>query len=64
MNAQELLIHESSQWQAVERVHARVVHSLRVFDLALLLEREILGQVTTLVVAAQQEERVRVQDFH
>lgn len=33
MDAQELLVHQGSQGQAVKGVHARVVHALRVFDL-------------------------------
>ncbi len=31
MDAEKLLVHERRQRQAVERVHARVIHSLRVF---------------------------------
>ena len=61
VHAQELLVHEGGERQAVEGVHARVVHALRVLDLALLLEGEVLGEVAALVVAAQQEERARVQ---
>ncbi|KAI8035088.1 hypothetical protein M5D96_012181 [Drosophila gunungcola] len=63
VHAQELLVHERRQRQAVERVHAGVVHALRVLDLALLLEGEVLGQVPALVVAAQQEQRLRIGDL-
>lgn len=34
VDAEELLVHEGGQGQAVERLHARVVHALRVLDLA------------------------------
>jgi hypothetical protein len=64
VHAQELLVHEGGERQAVERVHARIVHTLRVLDLALLLEGEVLCEVTALVVAAQQIERARIQDLH
>ena len=50
MDTEELLVHQSSQGQTVECLHAGVVHILRVLDLALLLEGEVLGEVTTLVV--------------
>jgi hypothetical protein len=53
VHAQKLLIHESRERQAVKRVHACVVHALRVLDLALLLESEVLGEVTAFVIAAQ-----------
>ena len=36
---------------------------MRVLHLDLLLEREVLGQVAALVVAAQQEERARVAEL-
>lgn len=64
VHAQKLLIHERGQWQAVERLHARVVHALCVLDLALLFECKVLGEMATLVVAAQQEERVRIEQLH
>lgn len=63
VHAQELLIHQSRQRQTIERVHARIVHAFRVLDLALLLERKVLGQVPALVVAAQQEQRGRVAEL-
>ena len=50
VDTEELLVHQSSQGQTVECLHAGVVHILRVLDLALLLEGEVLGEVTTLVV--------------
>ena len=60
MDAEELLVHEGGEGKAVERLHARVVHALRVLDFALLLEREVLREVSALVVAPQQEQRRRV----
>lgn len=64
MHAQELLIHEGGERQTVERLHASVIDALGVFDLALLLECEVLGEVAALVIAAQQEERRRVEQLH
>ena len=82
VDAEELLVHERGQREAVERVHARVVHALRVLDLAwklkmnfafslvrmtekrvcltLLLEGEVFREMSALVVASQEEERVGV----
>lgn len=39
VHAQELLVHEGGQGEAVERLHARVVHALRVLDLACTREK-------------------------
>lgn len=33
VHAQELLVEQRSQWQAVESVHAGVIHALRVLNL-------------------------------
>ena len=60
VDAEELLVHEGGEGEAVEGLHARVVHALRVLDFALLLEREVLREVSALVVAPQQEQRRRV----
>jgi hypothetical protein len=57
VHAQKLLIHERSEWQTVKRFHACVVDFLAVFDFAFLFECKIFGEMTTLVIAAQQEER-------
>ena len=61
--AKELLVHESGQRQAVERLHARIVDTLRVFDLTLGLECEVLCQMPALVIAAQQVQRITVADL-
>ena len=53
MNTQELLVHERGQWQAVEGLHARVVHALSVLDFTLLLECEVFRQMAALVIPAK-----------
>lgn len=50
VDAEELLVHERRQRQAVEGVHARVVHLLRILDLALLFEGEVFSEMPALVV--------------
>lgn len=54
VNAQKLLVHDGRKRQSAERLHARLVHSLRVLVLTLELEGEVISQVAALVVAAQQ----------
>lgn len=63
VNAQKLLVHDGGQRQRAERLHALVIDGFRVLVLALQLEREIIGQVATLVVAAQEPKGVRVPDL-
>lgn len=63
MYTQELLVHDSRQGQGAERVHACFIHGFRVLVLALELECEVVSQVSALVVAAQQPERVGVPDL-
>lgn len=53
MDTQELLVHDSSQGQTTEGFHAGLVYDLGVLVLALQLEGEVVGQVTTLVVSSQ-----------
>lgn len=53
VNAQELLVHYSSQGQSAERLHAGLVNILRVFVFALELEGEVVCQVAALVVSAE-----------
>lgn len=60
MDAEELLVHDSRQGQVAERVHARIVHGLRVLVLALELEGKVICQVTALVVPAEKEEGIGV----
>lgn len=56
MNAQELLVHDSSQGQTAERLHASLVNGFRVLVFAFQLEGEVVCQVTALVVSAEQPE--------
>lgn len=63
MNAQELLVHDGSQGQAAEGLHACLIDSLRVLVLAFKLEGEVVGQVTTLVIASQEPQRLGVVDL-
>lgn len=63
VDAEELLVHDRRQRQTAERLKTSLVHSLAVFVLALQLECEVIRQVSALVVAAQQPERVRVPDL-
>jgi hypothetical protein len=58
--AQELLVHDCSQGQCAERVHACFVDGLGVLVLALELECEVISQMSAFVVSAEQPERVRV----
>ena len=60
VDAQELLVHDSSQWQRAERFHARIVDLLRVFVLAFELESEVVGKVAAFVVASEEPEGVGV----
>ena len=63
VHAEKLLVHEGGEGEAVERLHTCVVHTLRVLDLALLLEREVLREVPALVVSPQEEQCRRVYQF-
>lgn len=60
MDAQKLLVHDGSQGQTAEGLHAGLVDGLGVLVLALELESKVIGQVAALVVASQQPQRVRV----
>lgn len=60
---QELLVHDSGQRERAEGIHAGFVDSLGVFVLTFELECEVVGQMATLVVTAQQPERVGVPDL-
>jgi hypothetical protein len=53
MDTKELLVHERSQWQTVEGLHARVIHALGVLNFTFLLKCEILRQMA----ASKQKER-------
>jgi hypothetical protein len=61
--AEELLVHDRSQRQRAERVHACFVDGLGVLVLALELEGEVISQMPALVVSAEEPERIRVPDL-
>jgi len=61
--AQELLVHDCSQRQCTERVHACFVDGLGVLVLALELEGEVIGQMPALVVSAEKPKRVWIPDL-
>jgi hypothetical protein len=61
--AQKLLVHDRSQRQCAERVHACFVDGFRVLVLALELECKVVGQMPALVVSAEQPECVWVPDL-
>jgi hypothetical protein len=56
MYAQELLVHDRSQWQRAKRFHACFVDLLAVLVLAFELEGEVVGEMAALVVAAKEPE--------
>ncbi len=52
--AEKLLVHDRSQRQSAEGIHARIVHLLGIFVLTLELKGEVIGQVPAFVVSAKQ----------
>lgn len=60
MDAEKLLVHDSSEGQAAKGFDTGLVDGLGVLVLALELKGEVVGQMTALVVAAQQPERLGV----
>ena len=60
---QELLVHDSGERKRAEGVHAGFVDSLRVLVLAFELECEVIGQMATFVITAQQPKCVGVPDL-
>jgi len=60
---QELLVHDGSEWERTEGIHAGFVDGLGVLVLAFQLECEVVGQMTAFVVTAEQPERVGVPDL-
>ena len=63
MNAKELFIHDSRKWQSAERVHARLVNTLRVFVLTLELEGKVVCKMAAFMVASQQPESIWIPDL-
>lgn len=60
MYTQKLLVHNGSQRQGAEGVHAGIVDLLRVFVFAFELEREVVCEMSTLMIAAQQPQCVGI----
>ena len=63
VDAKELLVHDGRQRQTAERLQTCLVNLLAVLVLALQFEGEVVGQVTTLMVASQQPKSVGVPDL-
>ena len=63
MNAQELLVHNSSQGKRAKRLHTSLIDLLAVLVLALQLEGKVICQMSALVVAAQKPEGVWIPDL-
>ena len=60
MDAEELLVHDSGQRQRTERLDAGFIDRLGVLVLTFELECEVVGQVTTFVVASQQPKSIGI----
>lgn len=63
MDTQELFVHDRCQGQGTKGLHAGVINALRVLVLALELEGEVVGEMSTFMVSPEQEERVGVPYF-
>lgn len=63
VDTQELLVHDGRQRQRTERFDARLVDPFAILVLALKLEGEVIRQVATLVITAQQPERIGIPDL-
>lgn len=60
VDAQKLLVHDGCKGKRTERVHARFVDRLGILVLAFELEREIVRQVSTLMVSPEEPQGVWV----
>ena len=58
--AQELFVHNSSKGKRTEGVHTGLIDSLRVLMLAFELEGEVIRQMATFMVTAEQPESVGI----
>lgn len=63
MNAEELLVHDCSQWQGAERFHACIIDGLGILVLALQFECEVVGKMATLMIAAEKPQAVWIPYF-
>ena len=53
MYAQELLIHDSSQWQCAEGLHTCFINVFGVFVLALKLKGKVVSQVSAFMITPE-----------
>lgn len=60
MQGQELVVDNASEWNQIKGVHNEVIDLLVVLVFALLLEVEKAGHLPALMVAPQEEHRVRI----
>lgn len=60
VDAEKLLVHDRSQRQRTEGFHASFINPLSVFVLTLELEGEVVGQMSTFMVAPQKPQGIRV----
>jgi hypothetical protein len=63
VDAEKLLIHDSSQRQTAERFHASLVHFFRILVLAFQFEGEVVGQVPAFMIPAEQPKGVWIPDL-
>ena len=56
MNSQKFVVHQSPNWQHVERVHEQVVGLFVIFGQHLDSEIEESGHLSSLMVASEQED--------
>jgi len=63
VDTKELLVHDGCKGKVAEGIHDGVVNAIGVLVFAFELEGEVVGQVATLVIAAEEEERIRVPNF-
>jgi hypothetical protein len=60
MYAQKLLVQDCREGQGTKRLEACLIHALGVLVFAFSLKREVVSQVSALVVSAEEEERGRI----
>ena len=53
MDAEELLVHDSGQWQRTEGFHTSIIDTLSVLVFTLEFEREVIRQMPTFMVPPQ-----------
>ena len=63
MNTEELLVHHSGERKTAEGFHAGFVDGLAVLVFAFELEREVVGEMTALVVSSKEKDGIGVVDL-